>query len=356
MALKWVDPFTFWTTTPGTFTTTASEAGPAPSISSGRFASGNVGSRALISNGLTQQATYIINARFNVSLLGNGNPIVGGFAGGSTPIASLMEGAWGSGNAQCGLCIRTDGKLQFYRGSTTPIGGVSTIALSADSGVTFYDVEMKVTVNNSTGSIEARVNGGVEIGPTTVNTRQTSNNYADSIAIWGMPSGSNTNIPSMLIEHLIVMDGSGSLANDFIGPVDVDFLPPTGDGNYTAWAPNTGARWDAVNDSNPDGDTTYVSASVVGDKITFTRGTLPAGTTTIKATGQWFRARRDDGVTRAFKGFLRSSGTDHTSTVEHFLGDSYQWFFTPYEQSPFTSTAWTVSEINNLEFGAIVST
>ena len=153
------------------------------------------------------------------------------------------------------------------------------------------------------------------------------------------------------------MDSTGAAMNNFIGPVDVTLLQPTGDGFYTAWTPNTGARWDAVNDSNPDEDTTYISAAAVGTKNTFTHGTLPAASTAVKATCVWARGRRDDGTTRAFKVLLRNTTpTDALGSVEHFVGANYIWFFQPYEVSPFTSAAFSVSEVNNIEFGCQITT
>jgi hypothetical protein len=355
VAIKFGDNYGFWTTLSlGTHT---SFYGAGNSVTGGRLKIGTAtaGCGSVISNNFTSQATYIVNARLNVQALGNGDPF--GMPITFTPFITLMEGGSTASKVQSGLGVRSDGKLQFYR-DTTPIGAVSAIAIVADSEVTFYDIEYKITINNTTGAIECRVNGGVEIGPTTgLDTQQTSNAFADSALVAGINSGSNNNFANTSYEHLLILDSTGSAGNDFQGPIDMDLVTPTGAGFYSDWTPNGAANgWQCVDELNPDEDTTYISTSSVGDQETFTHNTLPGGTTSVKGIIVWTRGRRDDAVTRAFKVLLRSSGTDNTSGTEFFLGDDYIWFMQPYETSPFTSSAWTVSEVDNLEFGVEVTT
>lgn len=352
MAIKYVDNFEFWSTTSlGTLTSAYNGV----SVTSGKLKIQGITAGALISNYFTTQDTYIVNMRVNVGTVGNGNSGTG--VSTNSPFVILEEGGSGSSNVQAGLGIRSDAKLQFFR-QNAAIGGVSPIAFVIDSGITYYDLEYKITINNSTGTIEARVNGEVQIGPTgSLDTQGTSNAYADSASVCCLNSGSFSAFSNQLIEHLIIMDGTGGAGNDFVGPVDVDLLPPTGDGFYTAWS-FTGAptRWQCVDELNPNEDTDYIFDATVGDKNTFTHGALPAGSTAVKAAAVWTRARRDDAVTRAFKVLLRNGGSDQLGSVESFVGDDYVWFLQAYEVSPFTSSAWTVSEVNATEFGVQVTT
>lgn len=339
MALKYIDDYGFWTATPGTFQATSNS-----SISSGKLLTTWTGGWNRIANYLTAQSTYIFNVRMNISA----TPGLGGRGG----MFALQDTP--GGGIQAGLYLYNNGKMQFLRGGinvASPIGDVSTIAILVDAGVTYYDYELKIVIGNS-GSIELRVNGGVQIGPTTVDTQQTANSTADAAYI----VEPQNNVIGSRVEHAILMDGSGGVADDFIGPVDVQLLPPTGDGFYTAWN-FTGAasRWEAVQ-SPPDGDTSYVYAASPGDQITFTHGSLPAGYTDVKMAAVWTYARRDDGTTRAFKTLLRNATpTDDLGSNEHFVGDDYIWFFQPYELNPFTSAAWSISEINAVEYGAEVT-
>jgi len=314
-----------------------------------------VGSGGVLSNALTSQATYVINVQVNFGQLGNQGS--GGMPSTDvTPIMTLCQGGSLGPNVQTGLGLRSDGKLQFYRGATL-IGAVSPVALSADNLVTFYDIEYKIVVGNP-GSIEARVDGGLQIGPTAINTQNTASAFADSIVIANTNQGSSNCVPKERYNHIIAMDGTGAALNgNFIGPVDVVLLPPTGDGFYTAWA-LTGAanRFTAVQTN--DGDTSYISASVVGTKNTFTNPGLPAGSTAVIATAVWAVAREDDAVTRGFKILMRNTvPTDVLGGTEFFVGPSYNYFMQPYEVSPFTGVAWTVAEINaGIQYGVQVTT
>jgi len=153
------------------------------------------------------------------------------------------------------------------------------------------------------------------------------------------------------------MDGSGANLNGgFIGPVDVVLLPPTGDGFYTA-SYLTGAATRLQAAQTADGDTSYISASAVGTKNLFTHGNLPAGSTAVIATGIWCNAREDDAITRGFKVLLRNTvPTDALGGTEFFVGPNYIYFFQPLEVSLFTGVAWTVPEVNTVQYGVQVTT
>lgn len=337
--LKYIDNYGFWTTTPGTFTTVPAGT----SVSSGQLRLIYVGPKVgpVVSNNLTAQTTYIINTRVSLPQ-GHGNHLYTLYIGGV---------------AQCSLVINNiDGKLQFHRGEnlTSPVGPASVIALLEDAS-TFYDIEAKFVVGPS-GSVELRVNGGVTIPSTSGNTSATGGITADSFGLASLITF--TQSCDFSFEHLLVMDGSGTAMNDFQGPLDVFLLPPTGDGFYTEWD-FTGAasRWEAVDELNPDGDTSYISDAVVGQRNLFTHGSLPANYTAVKGAAIWTYARRDDETTRAFKNLLRNTTpADNLGSVEHFAGDDYLYFFQPYEVNPFTTSAWTISEINDVQYGVQVTT
>src|SRR5215475_775474 len=163
MALKHLDNFQFWTDVlpgqPGTFAATATTT----SITGGKLQQNYVGisNGALISNRLTNQGTYVINGRLNIV----STTLVPGV---NTAIWQLDD----NGNNQCGLCVQPDNKLRFYRQSAfTPIGVASVFAMVFDNQITFYDFEAKFVIG-AAGTVELRINGGVEIGPTVVNNQQ----------------------------------------------------------------------------------------------------------------------------------------------------------------------------------------
>lgn len=329
MALRWVDNFEFWTTTPGTFT---SQTGC--SVNTSRWLASSGAAYGQIT--LDSQGTWIINMRVAISVAGSGGGILT-FVDGST--------------TQCTLAVKSSGKLAFYQGAFggTQRGSDSTTALTLSSAV-YYDIEVKVVLGNS-GSVTVKVNGATEITASSVDLTQTGNDSADVIRV-----GTDGSQPTVYYKQVVVMDSTGAEMNDYIGPVSVNLHDTTADGNYTTWAANTGNRYQAVDEANPDSDTTYVSAASVGDKVTFAMANLPAGVTTVHALAVWSNAKRDDAATRGYKTLLRASATDSNPNAEHSVGSSYAYFFDAFADSPFTSSPWGTSEVDGLEVGAIITT
>lgn len=341
------DNFEFYGTSnlPGPFTAVSGSV----TISNGKLRiTGNSGS-ALISDRITSQGTWFANLRINFETIPTGfGPA--GYPATAWPILTFFD----AGNLQCGLFLRTDGKLQFFRGATS-IGPASNVALDFDGGITYYDIEVKVTFGN-TGSVECRVNGAVEITATSVDTTQTSNNTADSFRLGnnGIDQGVTT---TANIDHIIFYDSSGSAFNNFLGPVAVILHTVTADGANTGWAVTGAAsRFQAVDDATPNGDTDYVAAATVGTKVSFVISDLPAGVTGVKGGFMWLNQKRDDSTTRGDKALVRISGTDYLGGTEIFLNPNYIYQGQPFDVSPATSAAFTTIEINNLEIGAQVTT
>lgn len=333
MALRFADNFKFWTSTPGVFTTSSGV-----SISSGRL----VATAFIASYGeiqLSSQGTWIINMRLK-------------YKPGSESVNALVTLRDGS-TTQCCLALKSSGKLAIFRGASngTQIGSDSINAILRDDS-TYYDIEVKFVLGN-TGSVVVKVNGVEEINAASVDNTSTASNTADNVRL-GTDANAGGSGPTY--EHVVVMDGMGSELNDFIGPVNVNAHFSTADGNYTTWAANTGNRWAAVDDAAPNSDTDYVSAGSVGDKVSFVVQDTPSGTSSVLGVAVWVNAKRDDAATRAFKVLLRSGGSDQLGSVEHFVGPSYAYFFTPFNVSPFTSVAFTPSEVNGLEVGLQVTT
>lgn len=335
--LLYLDNFGFWTTLPGTLSSTSGTV----SITGGKLViSGSNG----IANAPSFSATdtLIVNTKINITSAPSGN----------SGIVTFLS----SGTTQCSLAVKSTGKLAFFRGSVltgTQVGSDSTTSLTFDTDVTYHDIEIKVVIHNTTGSVEVRLNGNPtpEITATNVNTRNGSVNSADTVALGNAASSSATT----RFDHFILMDSSGSSLNNFIGPVNVNTHTVTGAGNYTQFTPSTGSNWQNVDDSNPDGDSTYNASSTLNHIDSFVISDLPANTTNIFGAMLWLNAKRDDATTRGVTPVLRIGSTDYLGS-EKILSSGYQYYSQGYGVSPATSTAFTVSEVNNMEIGYKVTT
>lgn len=337
-----------WTVMPGTFDAINGSAGNV-SITGGdriHFLS-NTG--ALISSGVTSQSKFIINVKYNLESLPSGsNP---GFPSNAIPIFYVQD----AGTYQCGLFVRSDGKLQFFSGSTA-IGSASLTALTVDVGASKYDIEAEINLGSS-AAVKCWINGNLEINATG-DTTVTANNTADSVVIRQNGSGSCTITSISNYYHVVIMDGvdDGDGLNTNLGVVQVNAHIPTADGDHTAWTANTGTRFGAVDDAAPNGDTDYVSHATVGGKVSFPLSDLPPGITHIKGTMGWVNAARSDDVTKGFKALLRNGTTDALGSTEKFPSITYGYHRQRFGKSPFSGVAWTVAEWNATQGGAEITT
>jgi hypothetical protein len=331
-------PWTFWQTTlgVGTGSTSANVNFTTPGCYQGEVSTSFATWLAL---GFQTSSTVIINTRLSFR---NGGPNDNGSS------LWLVDG----GTEQCSLRIQPDGKFAVYRGlSTAKLGeSINSFPINANE---FMDVELKVNIHNTTGTVELRVNGVVEISLINQNTRASANNSCNSIRI-GKTSSSQVGVP--VVKQFILMDTTGSVMNDFIGPVDVTSLRPNADGEYDDWTANTGTRFAAVNQAVTDGDTTFVSSSTPGDQVTFQLGNLPSGVTDVFAVFPQMQIRREQGTTRICKFLMRSGIDDELGAKELAIGPTYAFRQEAITTSPFTTNAWDVAEVNGLELGVEITT
>lgn len=248
-----------------------------------------------------------------------------------------------SGTTQVGLRIGGGGQLYLVRSWSTWLANFAVLSLS-----TWYYIELKIVFGNS-GSWVCKVNGITYTG--SGDTTQTANNYANQVALFNM--GGN-GYASQTFDDFMVLDTSGSAPyNDLCGDHKIEALRPTGSGSNTAWTPNTGTDWDAINDTTPDDDSTYISknnASLPG-KMTGVMGNLATTAGTIGAVQTVLRARKDiTGETTTINPVLRPTSTDYTGD-NIILGQSYSYYKQMYTTNPDDSQAWEIADVNGIEAG-----
>lgn len=265
------------------------------------------------------------------------------FRNSSTPTADHLQ-----------LRLRTSGGATVAEAYVTSTGvlrvknsGGTTIATGTTAIVanTWNYVELKLVVNGASGSCEVKLNGQAEIASTTGNFGST--NVGDVYL-----NRNQTQVAGNVeYDDIYVCDTSGSLNNNFLGDFHVQTLYPTADGNYSQWTPSSGSNhYDRVNETAPDGDTTYVSDATVGHRDSYVYGDLTPLTGSVFGVQTVMYARKDDAGTRQIAAMVRRSGSDYDgSTVT--LTTSYTYYSEIRETDPSTSAAWTISGVNAAEFG-----
>lgn len=158
---------------------------------------------------------------------------------------------------QMAIHFREDGAIETTRGSVLGTNTVDTWT-SAWVAQTWTHFEIKVVINNSTGSIEFRKDGATSAdhSASSLNIRATSNNFAQTFQVVSGTHGV-TSIGQAYLDDLWVYDDSGSAPNGFIGDVraiplmpnadtaDADFTPLTSGG--TAGTTITGGNSGTIN-------------------------------------------------------------------------------------------------------------
>lgn len=128
---------------------------------------------------------------------------------------------------------------------------------------------------------------------------------------------------------------------------------PTGDGTNTAWS-GTFADVDEISSSTATIDADDISAASAGDIETFTTTAISsafAAGKTIRAVAVACRARNNGGGGDV-ELCLRSGGTNYFGAHSAAIGSAFSdGFYHVWNTNPNGGGAWTLSDVNALEFG-----
>ncbi len=211
-------------------------------------------------------------------------------------------------------------------------------------------VEVKITFAVS-GFVELRVNGqSVDTFSGDTTSRGTN---PDQLAAGESASSSLDG----RIEDLVLMDGTGTAMNDFLGDVRVEFLQPTGDGNVIELTGSDGDQvnnYDNVNEALPS-ISDYNGSTGVGDTDLYTLTNLSTSASYdvhgVQVVGY---IGKTPGETR-FGRLIALEGTSTSLGSSVGLSTGYAYEYIPLNLTPGGST-WTQNSFNNLQIGFRVST
>lgn len=242
-----------------------------------------------------------------------------------------------AGTQQFALTVNANQTLSVKRGTT--VIGTSTRAIRL--GIWEY-IELKVTINDTTGSYEVRVNGENWLSAANVDTKQTANASANAARLVTVGAGSTT------YDDWYICDGTGADRNDFLGDVRVYRCLPDAAGTYAQWTPAASTNVSQVDEETQDGDTTYNASSTAAQKDSFSFANVPTGGTVLGAI-LTLTARKDDAGARTLRSLARIASTDYTGATQA-LSTSYAALTQVMADSP-AGGQWTPAAINAAEFG-----
>lgn len=267
--------------------------------------------------------------------------------GGRYKLASLSSTSeflsfYDSSTLQCELRAMADGSLAFYRGTSTQIGVSDTGLVSAD---TWYFIEAKVTFDNTTGSVEIKLDGVTKINESPVDTVSSANEQVTNIRLYS--NGGLT-----YADDFYICNTSGTECNNFLGDIKIKPYYAASDGTYTQFTPSSGSDHYAMVDDDPLADAnTYNESSTVGHRDSCGLDTY-SETGTVHVVQVIAPVLNPDSGSMTVKPFIRS-GTSPANNdgPEMALSQTMKAAVAIYEKEPTDDVAWTAAKINAAEAG-----
>lgn len=234
------------------------------------------------------------------------------------------------------------------------LGNGGTLLCTSSTPVTinlWTFIELGIVIDPTVGSITIKQNG-VTTGTFSGNTRATANSNVQYMFLGSINASPSTG-GIFSYDDFYLCNAAGSVNNTFLGDIRIFGILPNAVGTNTVWTRVGGAasNWQSVNEHPPDNDTTAVKSSTINQIDTYNFTDLPSNTSSVLAVASYFSARKDDAGSRVITCRVRSAGTEADAPGSVLLNLTYTMSGQIMEVNPVSTTAWTVSDVNNAEFG-----
>lgn len=248
-----------------------------------------------------------------------------------------------AGTTQVDLRTTATGAVQITRNGTVLATTTNVLLPNA-----WYYLEFQATIDSISGAVMLKVwNGpgaGIWASASGVNTRFTGNSSMNGVSLM-----------KFTFDDFYCLNPSGTRNNNFLGESRIFTSLANADsastGTNLLWTPDTGtAHFSRVNEASPDDDTSYVFSSTPGQIDTYKRASIsPTGT--IMAVQVTLTSRKDDVGPRTIAAAYRSSGGTNFAGSNMTPATTYGMPRQIWEADPATTATWTVTAVNNGEFG-----
>lgn len=296
------------------------------------FMQGNATTYNVTTRAFTPKATVIVGAYFQFTMVTDT----------SRPFLLLMDGA----TVHLDLRFDASGRIVITRNAA--VLATSTTIMTPNS---WHHIEVKATIGDAadtpSGRYEVRVNGTATGWIADSGAGQDTRNAGNaSVSAVRLQQGNGFGVTAA---GLWILDTTGSVANDFIGPKRVVVRRAVGVGAHSQWTPNYAANFANVQDEVGDGDTTFNQSNTPNQFDTYPMTEIPAGATVL-GIQHCILARQDAGSQRSISAVDRLGGVDYPAAATN-TGASYSYHLTPETLSPATGVAFTAAELNGGEGG-----
>lgn len=131
----------------------------------------------------------------------------------------------------------------------------------------------------------------------------------------------------------------------------IQVLLPNGNGTTSGLSGTDGNSIDNYALVNTIEDVTdSVFSGTPSDFDTYNIENIPEDAVSINYVESCFYSRKDGSVVPNIRSVIRTNSTNYDSPKQA-VGSSYSWIKFPYQVNPDTDSAWSISDVNNLEVG-----
>lgn len=226
--------------------------------------------------------------------------------------------------------LATTGTIEYRTGGVTQVSTANT-ALATGSDV---DLEVKIVINDTTGSVEWWQNNVADGSDTGIDTLG-SGTSATHLRMFGT-------FQNLKVTNVYIDDSTRH------GAWSCKTLAPSADGTVTDWTPlGAATNEEEIDEIGDDADTSYNSSSTLGQQDRFTMATL-SGADSVIAVNVIARAKKDTGAITLE--MVAHDGTNEAKSAGKALQTSYRYVNHIFEAAP-DAGAWTQTKVNNTQFG-----
>lgn len=249
------------------------------------------------------------------------------------------------------------GLSEVFRIDITPAGALQVIA-NATLGTTpfaytesaWFHFAVKLLMLGAGGSAQVRINDDPALGFSVANVDAI--NAAGPIVYFDLQNRQDGSGQTQDYDDIVIMDGSGSNFNDFIGDAEVPYQQLAGDAgpNQMALTGGVGGVHATALDEIGLNTADFVLGATTGQQEAYTVADLAAAFTAATGIGLKFTARasKDAPGGRFLKLGGRQGAGAPTMSAAMGLSTTEQWYNFFQETNPQTGLPWTAAEFAQL--------
>ena len=255
---------------------------------------------------------------------------------------------------QCALFVMTTGQLRIglYDDQGDIIDEIQSTTPLVSVG-NFHSIQFECVINDTTGSVEVRIDNDVVVwdaAVTGLDTDPTGYGQTGQFILGGGFALGVGNSPPWSVDDVFVINDAGSINNDFVGDKQAFLLLVDGDGATQDWDFTGGATaWESIDEIPADGDTSYIDADTVNDISLFSLEDVATNLIDIIGVQMTGVVRKLDAGAATLQSSLVSNGSTGAG-VDRSITENYAHWNDVIELDPDGSIAWTPAKLNATEY------